>query len=197
MAWAPDYVTDDELKNFMRIPDTDDDAEIAFAISTASRAIDDHCNRQFGSVTAESRLYTARYDYDRCRWVVDIDDLMSTAGLTVTVDGVTLTAYVKEPVNAAQKGRPWTRLVVDSDSSVVPTGDEYEVDMTAPWGWTAVPTAVKEATLLQGSRLHTRRDSPYGIAGSPDQGSELRLLARLDPDVAVSLRGLVRPRAVG
>jgi len=61
-----------------------------------------------------------------------------------------------------------------------------------PWGWSAVPVPVKEATYLQASRFHSRRDSPYGIAGSPDQGSELRLLSRVDPDVAVSLSDFVR-----
>jgi hypothetical protein len=99
-------------------------------------------------------------------------------------------------VNAAAEGKPWTRLLVDADSAVVPTGAEYEVAATVIWGWTAFPKAVTLAARLQASRFHSRRDSPYGVAGSPDTGSEMRLLARVDPDVGVSLRGLVRPRAV-
>lgn len=198
MAWAPDYTTAVALKDFVRVADTVDDAEIAVAITTASRAIDDHCNRQFGVVAlAEARLYTARYDYDRCRWVVDIDDLMSTAGLAVTVAGVAMTGFVKEPVNAAQKARPWTRLLVDAHPAVVPTGDEYEVSVTALWGWSAFPVPVVQATQLQASRFLARRDSPYGVAGTPDQGGELRLLSRVDPDVGVSLRSYRRARAVG
>jgi hypothetical protein len=57
-----------------------------------------------------------------------------------------------------------------------------------------VPSAVKLATRLQASRFMARRDSPYGVAGSPDAGSEIRLLSRVDPDVAVALRGFSRPR---
>jgi hypothetical protein len=198
MVWAPDYITSAELKSYVRIGDTVDDAEIAVAVTASSRAIDEHCNRQFGKVAAaEERLYTARWRGDLNRWVVDIDDLMTTTDLAVEVAGDALTGYTLEPRNAAAKGRPWTRLVVDEDSSVVPTGDAYEVAATAIWGWTAVPTQVKQASYLQSSRFLSRRDSPYGIAGSPDAGSEMRLLARVDPDVAVSLRGLVRPRAVG
>jgi len=197
MAWAPDYVTDVELKAYLRISDTGDDAELAVVATASSRAIDLHTNRQFGKVAAaEQRLYTARYDHERCRWVIDIDDLMTTTDLVILVGGVALTDYVKEPVNAAAKGRPWTRLVVDKDSAVVPTGEEYEVAGTAIWGWTAVPNSVKLAARLQASRFHSRRDSPYGIAGSPDAGSEMRLLSRVDPDVGVSLRSFVRPRAV-
>ncbi|NIL59971.1 phage gp6-like head-tail connector protein, partial [Salinispora arenicola] len=67
-----------------------------------------------------------------------------------------------------------------------------ELTITAPWGWPAIPTAVVLATQLQASRLLTRRDSPYGVAGSPQDGSEMRLLARVDPDVEVVLRPYVR-----
>ena len=59
--------------------------------------------------------------------------------------------------------------------------------VTARWGWAAVPSTIKQATLLQASRLLARRDAPFGIAGSPDVGSEIRLLARVDPDVAVAV----------
>lgn len=197
MSWAPDYTNVSDAKAFLRIGDTVDDVELAMFITTASRAIDDHTNRQFGLVSApEERLYTARPDYERGLWVVDIDDLMTIVGMSVEVSGTASTGYILEPVNALATARPWTRIAFGEDSAVTPVGDEYEVAITARWGWTTVPVAVEQATLLQASRFNARRDSPYGIAGSPDQGSELRLLARLDPDVAVSLRSLVRPRAV-
>jgi uncharacterized phiE125 gp8 family phage protein len=195
MAWAPDYVTAEEMRNFLRISDSDDDVEIAFAITAASRAVDQDTGRQFGVVgSAEERFYTARWDRDRCRWVVDIDDLMSTSSFDAQVqdtDGVDvgqINDYFLEPRNAAQQSRPWTTLVVKPDSAYKPTGLANEVAITALWGWSAVPAAVKQATLLQASRLFSRRTSPYGIAGSPDLGSELRLLARVDPDVSVALR---------
>jgi hypothetical protein len=61
------------------------------------------------------------------------------------------------------------------------------VQVTATWGWTAVPATIKKATLLQASRFYKRRDAPFGVAGSPDMGSEMRLLAKVDPDVEVML----------
>lgn len=196
MVWKPDYVTLPEGKGFVRINDALDDAELSVIITAASRGIDDHCNRQFGVVAAEARLYTATFDYDRWRWVIDVDDFMSTAGGSVTIGGVVTTDYVKEPVNAAQEGKPWTALSIDGRTgTVLPTGVEYEVSAVMPWGWTAVPPTVKLGTRLQLSRFLARRDSPYGIAGTGD--TQLRLLSRLDPDVAVSLRGFVRPRKVG
>lgn len=199
MAWAPDYITAVQLKHYVRVLDTDDDVEIGVAITAASRAIDDHCNRQFGKVAApEARRYTAYYDYDRCRWVVDIDDLADVTGLVIAVTDVgTIDSYDLEPVNAIAEGMVWTRLLIKSDSSATPTGKPNEIDMTAPWGWPAFPVPVTQAGYLQSSRFLSRRDSPYGIAGSPDQGSEMRLLSRVDPDVGVSLRRYRRPRKVG
>jgi hypothetical protein len=102
--------------------------------------------------------------------------------------------FTLEPVNAAAEGRPFERLVVDTASVGKPTGLDGEISATGKWGWAAVPVAVKQATLLQASRFHTRRQAPFGIAGSPDSGSEMRLLAKLDPDVAVSVKDYVRDR---
>jgi hypothetical protein len=197
MAWKPDYVTATQLKSFLSIGDTADDAEIGYAITAASRAVDDHCNRQFGQVAAvEERRYTARVDAERGRYVVNIDDLQDVTGFAVEVDSVAVTAYELEPFNALVKGKPYTRLSFDP-ADVSLTLAAGEVYVTGKWGWSSVPTPVVEATLLQSSRLFNRRTSPYGIAGSPDAGSELRLLSRVDPDVGVSLRGYVRRRRVG
>lgn len=56
---------------------------------------------------------------------------------------------------------------------------DYEVDPDA------VPVSIHFATLVQAARLVKRRDAPFGVVGSPEMGNELRLLARLDPDVEV------------
>jgi hypothetical protein len=198
MAWAPDYLTLAELKSWLRVADTVDDTELAAAITAASRAIDTATHRQFGQLAAPAEwVYTPQWDRKRCRWVVHIDDLATTTGVVVEIDGTATTDYTLEPRNAVSKGMVWTRLVLGEDVTV-PAGEtagEAQRDsagITAPWGWAAVPTAVKLATRLQASRFAARRDSPYGVAGSPQNGSELRLLARVDPDVAVSLHRYIR-----
>lgn len=195
MAWQPDYAQVNELANFLRVTDQLDDTQLALAITAASRSIDRSCRRQFGQVgQAEARAYTAFYDNTRDRWVVPIDDLMVSTGLVVKFDTTsdetytsTITAYGLRPVNAGPSGRPWEDLVVHPNSAVLPDDRESGVQVTGLWGWTAVPDAIKEACLLQASRLMARRDSPFGIAGSRDVGSELRLLAKVDPDVEVAL----------
>lgn len=192
MPWAPDYCTLSEAKAYVKIDDTFDDAQLALAITAASRTVDGECDRQFGQTTAEPRAYTARWARRRAlgqgRWIVEHDDIGDIAGLTVAVAAGAIDAFELEPVNALKEGRPYEQLVVKPESTHRPLGGENEVTITATFGWTAVPTTVKQATLLQASRFFSRRTSPYGIAGSPELGSELRLLVKADPDVAVMLR---------
>lgn len=196
MVWAPDYVDVEDLKDFIRVPDAEDDTELTRAVTAASRAVDRTAHRQFGRVDApEARDYTLRWGR-RSGWVAGIDDLQDTTGLVVTLDTagdgtyattVAASDYQLLPRNAAAKGRPWEAIKLRGAITGRIRGEDGELRITAAWGWTAVPVAVEEATLLQASRLAGRRDSPYGVAGSPDAGSEVRLLAKVDPDVAVTL----------
>lgn len=187
--WAPDYVTPDLLKSYLDLEpgDTTDDDFIALWITTVSRNVDDFCGRQFGSVTAEARTYrTTYYDAEECGWVLPIDDLFDVDALVVEHGAavVSASAYELWPLNGPQKGQPYERLLVSARGRYT---------LTAPWGWPTVPAAVSTGVLLQAARLEARRGSPFGIAGSPSEGNEQRLLtAVLDPDFRTALRPLRR-----
>lgn len=199
MPWKPDYVTLADAKAYLRVTDTVDDVQLAIWITAASRAVDKRCNRQFGQGPAGvARVYRRAPNYNRTTglWELEIDDLMTTP----TLVGATAWAsagYTLLPDNAALEGNPWQRVGSAIQPVPVSPGAPYPIQITAQWGWAAVPPQVAGAVLFQVNRWNARRDSPYGVAGSPDQGSEMRLLARLDPDVATSLAGLSRRRAVG
>jgi hypothetical protein len=122
--------------------------------------------------------------------MASVDDFMSVTSLAIASDmdadavyEQTIDDFVKLPLNAAANLRPWTDLQLNEFGSA----NEGSLRVTALWGWTAVPDPILEATLLQASRFATRRSSPYGVAGSPDMGNELRLLSKLDPDVKMML----------
>lgn len=188
MVWAPDYITVAEYNAWSRVGDTVDDVETTVWITAASRAIDAHCERQFGSIAAAgARVYRrgAYWDPDLELYVQPIDDVQDATGMTVAGVAFASSGAVLLPDNALVNGRPYEAIGVTS----CPV---YPLTVVAKYGWTAVPTQVKGACRLQTSRFITRRDSPYGIAGTPDAGSELRLQAKVDPDVAVALRGLGR-----
>src|SRR5690242_21184206 len=95
MVWQPIYATDGELRSQVRIGDVADDAQIALALATASRAIDARCARQFGRVAVpEAREYTPRWSRSRSGWRVPIDDLTTSTGLEIGRAHVELQSHV-------------------------------------------------------------------------------------------------------
>jgi hypothetical protein len=200
VAWKPDYVTAAQAAAYLRIPDSADDVELGFWVTAASRAIDKRTNRQFGQLAAPAaRTYrrTPFYDPTTGLWVLEIDDVQDSTGLLVNGVAYASSGATLLPDNAPADGKPWERIGFVTWPYPSYPGLPMTNTLTARWGWTAVPSQVVAASKLQISRWHARRDSPYGIAGSPDQGSEMRLLAKLDPDVATTLAGLSRRRRVG
>ncbi len=203
MAWKPDYVTTAEAKSYFRDAGSADDTLIGACITAASRAIDHRCHRQFGLTgSAAARVYThvsgTRIDG---RTALAIDDVQTTTGLAVAIDsgsgvfGTALTSgtdFDLWPWNAAADGKPWTHVVLRPTAAAWFPCSARGVQVTANFGWTTVPTLVKQACLIQTSRFVMRRESPWGIAGSPDLGNEMRLLEKLDVDVALMLAPLVR-----
>lgn len=200
MTWKPDYLTLAEAKGFLRIGDTLDDAEIGVLITAVSRAIDSRCNRQFGQ---DAGLVTRTYsqapllNYSTGLWELDIDDVQTTTGMTVNGVALASSGATLLPLNAAVDGVPYNRIGFTIWPISSYPGMPVTNVMQARWGWNAVPPSVTAAGRLQLNRWASRRDSPYGVAGSPDQGSELRLLAKLDPDVARMLGPVVRRRRPG
>lgn len=200
MAWQPLYASLAEAKDYLRIPadDNADDAQLNTCLPAASRAIDRFANRQFGKVDAPvARYYSACWELERRVWVARVDDVQNVVGLAVAFDAAgdgtfatTVTDFVLEPRNAAADGQPYTAIRFGAGAGVNDRDDAVRV--TAAFGWTDVPVPIKEACLLQVSRLFKRRDAPFGIAGSPEMGSEMRLLNKLDPDVEVSVKPFQR-----
>ena len=174
MAWSstgPQYCHYDDLRSWIDDADANP-VELIFCIDAASRAIEKACNRQFGQVASpEPRYYTGEYHRDLCRWIVDIDDVMTTAGLVVEVDNdgdgtydqtIASADYQLTPINSAANGRPWTRIEVLPKSLVKPNGRHNGVKVTARWGWSTIPYPILLATMLQASRLFARRDEGAG-----------------------------------
>lgn len=192
-----------QLKDALRLTDDAYDDLLSLALEAAKGLIDNYTGRTFLATEAvETRSFPPLGGR------VETDDIATTEGLIVTVGGVAVPAevagvspgYRLEPHNAAALGEPWTTLTMSGGgwpfSTSFYSGSRL-VDIAAHWGFSVEPPdIVIQAELLQASRLFSRRQSPYGVAGSPEVGTELRLLAKVDPDVAVLLQGLVRYEVV-
>lgn len=190
MPWKPDYITVAEFNAFARSADALDDVETALWITGASRLVDEHSHRQFGSLAGPTaRVYRgpAFYDSRLCLWCVEIDDVQVTTGMTIGGVALASSGYVLMPDNAPLDGKPYTMIA----STTCPT---MPLTVVAQYGWATIPSQVKGAVRLQVNRLASRRNTPLGVLESPDGGPATRVLARLDPDVAVALHGLGRTR---
>lgn len=199
MAWRPDYITPAQLASTARADVIADAEDLADACSAASRTVDTVAGRQFGKTEApEVRYFEPLWSASKGMWQIITDDFITLTevawdsafdGTYATV--LDLTALIKFPQNAPQEGRPYEGFYVRRLSLSRPPSMKVTAN---PWGWATTPRTAVMATKLQALRYFTRRDAPFGVAGSPNDGSETRLLAKADPDVITMLRshGLCR-----
>ena len=179
------YASLTQVKAALRITDSVDDSLLEMAIESASRLIDGYTYRYFYNAGTAVRNFAAEDSY-----LVNIDDLVSISELKTT-DEIgseyttwNATDYQLQPVNGKQDGLniPYTSILAVDDKLFNTLGSQALVRITGVWGWSAVPIAVTQATIIQSSRIYKRLDSPLGVAGFGDLGA-IRVGRSLDPDV--------------
>jgi hypothetical protein len=179
------YATLADVKNSLKITDNMDDSLLEIAVESASRLIDGYTGRYFYNGGTATRNYAASDS-----WIVYIDDVQSVSEVASTdeVGGTyttwTVNDYQLEPLNGLTGGmtQPYTSIRAVNQYVWPFLADRALVKITGVWGWASVPIAVKQATILQASRIFKRNDSPLGVAGFGDMGV-VRVGSRLDPDV--------------
>ena len=187
------YTTLADVRNGLQIEDSNDDTDIQAAILSASRMIDDYCQRGFYQEGTLASPVT-KYYTPVSPWYLEIDDLIEPTEIasranqsgpfTQIWDLDTDVMY--EPVNNPELGRPVTRLLA-IQTYVWPYFFPQTVKITGVWGFKEIPYKVELACKIQASRLFIRKQSPFGIAGSVELGT-VRLNSRLDPDVEMLLK---------
>lgn len=188
MAIQNGYASLGEVKAALRITDAVDDSLLEMAVESASRLIDGHAGRQFWSMGTAVRYFVAQDDF-----VVEVDDLANSNVTIQTAndaDGNFDTTwgtddYQLEPLNGILDGITWpyTTIRAIGDYLWPISGGEALIKVTGVWGWPSVPIAIKQACIIQASRIFKRLDSPLGVAGFGDLGA-IRVTRDLDPDVA-------------
>jgi hypothetical protein len=187
LAITNGYCSLAEIKSALRITDNIDDSLLETAVESASRLVDGFAGRNFYSNGSATRYFTPEDSI-----VCEIDDLISLSSLVVSadLDGVfdqtwAATDYQLEPLNGRADGLtgwPATRIRAVGDFVFGTNIGEASVKVIGTWGWSAAPVAIKQATIIQGSRIFKRLDSPLGVLSAPDLGY-IRVGTRLDPDV--------------
>lgn len=179
MALGDSYATLAQLKAHLGITDAIDDTLLTNALASTSRGIELVCGRVFNDAgSASAREYppqTGRKVYT--------DDFHTTTGLVVATDadanGVyetvwTSAQYRAGPLNGVvggQPGWPFYRLRAAVGSSFTLYEGDCLVQVTARWGWAAVPDPIRQACLVVASEMHKLKDAPFGVAGFGDYGA--------------------------
>jgi hypothetical protein len=186
------YATLAQVKAALRITDQIDDSLLNTSIGAASRWVDGWCRRSFAAASAPS---VKDYVPSGRMEPLIVDDLTSVVSIKIDEDldrsfSTTLAPidFQLEPVNAISFGNayPYTSIRPQEDGYWPTYFGRATVRVEATFGWPAVPQAVREATILQASRLYSRLDSPLGIAGFGDMGA-MRVSFKGDPDVMMLL----------
>lgn len=181
MAVTNGYTTLVLLKAYLGISVSTYDTQLEAAINAASRAIDNYCGQRFWlDPTVTTRTFIATGS----NLLLLPGGIGTASGLVVKTDpggdGTFETTwgagdYELRPVGAATaaaEAEPWTAIAAIGSLSF-PTagwGRSDRVQITAKFGWPAIPDAVAQACLIKAARLFHRKDSPQGIAGFGDFG---------------------------
>jgi hypothetical protein len=197
MAIVNGYCTLVELKSGLTSGmGTSQDSVIERVVTAVSREIDKHCRRWFYGISG-TRYYTP-VDYAK----LDIDDVGTSGSITLKTDEDgdrtyettwASTDYDLWPYNAA----PYMEIHVTPQGNYAwPVKVAKSVQLAAVFGYQSgtsalAPADVREACIIQSTRIFHRKDNPYGVAGNAEMG-QLIQIATLDPDVKLLLEPYVK-----
>lgn len=197
MALGDAYATLSDLKGYARLTDAADDSELTRILSGSSRAVERYCGRQFNDAGSASARVFEPIDPR----VAHVDDFSTAVGLVVKIDtgdngtyDTTLDAsdFTLYPLNGVSvegiTGFAYHRIQLASTATCFrPHSSRPSLEVTARWGWAAVPDAVVHGTLILATRVLGRRSSPHGAAVVGSGDFVFRISRQTDPDVAEML----------
>jgi hypothetical protein len=189
--------------NKIRADDNTLDLEFDAAISAASRQIDRFCGRRFWQ---DGSVVTREFFPDN-GWNCYVDDISTTVGLIVKVDtgdngfvtsATTLTItsdFILLPANAADEVPVWPytqlRITTNSTSAFTLT-QRPTVQVTAKFGWPAIPDDIQQACILQAQQLYKGAGAPFGGLEIDSIGRAMPVRSGLNPIAQALCQGYVK-----
>lgn len=197
------YATADELAAWLSIKTSVDHAELERSITVAQADVDTFCGWGSGAfqgdTVATARTFAA---HDLYRQSLHDAGFHTTTDLVIKTDDdadgtyeITWAAsdYFLEPSGNRYDGVtgfPYHEIrAVDRYRFPMDRVRPELVEITAKWGWAALPDAVAQATLMRAAQIHQRRRTAEGVrpetgfrAGGRDRDWELLLGPYRHPD---------------
>lgn len=169
------YVTVAEFKERISLDPAGQKYEgrIDRVLERASRAIDKVCRRRFYADEAATPRKFA--PLTSCK--VRLDDFYTIDDLEVALDSgddgtfaqvLSAGDYELEPANGVvdgESGWPFSRLVTTGQLLLPRSTRRYTIQVTATWGWAAVPGDVSEATEIAAAEMLKMQEAPFGVIG--------------------------------
>lgn len=153
--------------------DASRNARYQLALDAATAMVEQDTGRVFTSTAATKQLMSAG------ETLLVVPDLVSVTTIKVDEDGdgvfeETLTAadYELGSFNETHAGWPYNWINRIDDFWPIPVwgGRRKLVEITGTWGWSSVPTPIKQATLLMAARQVARGNASLGVQGVSDFG---------------------------
>lgn len=182
------------MRDALNITSTSEDDSLEEFITSACRAIDDWCGQAFfDSGSASARTFRAGI-YNRAK----VDPFSTVTGLVIKTDqdddGTFEVTWTSDDYELERFGGAMADVLSAPYDTINAVGSYYfptntrrrlVLQVTARWGWGAVPAQVTTAAILASIDLWKRRDAPFGV-----QTTEFGPL-RISGDVAAKLHGLL------
>lgn len=193
MAITNGYCTLAEVKAVLRIATADvtSDTLLEKEVETASRRVDSHCGRFFYSLAATAVDFYPD-SYRRATLPADLTTITSlktdTAGDGTFATTWAAADYQLQPQTFALQSRPYTHVIGLKRTFPWLSSGAAGIRVTGTWGWSAIPTDVRGATILLAIRGFARLNAALGVVGSDETIIQVR---PFDPDVNDMLRPYV------
>lgn len=185
MSITNGYATLAQLQRRLGMTGSQDAGLLEEAIESASREIDKHCGRRFYKDTnATARVYDIGTPGIRDTCLAAVEDFWDAASLIVktdtTGDGTyattwSATDYQLRPLNGivdGESGWPYYEIHAIGNQRFPCWGWQRPapLQVTAKWGWAAVPAPVYQACLIIAQANYKLKDASFGSVGIADLG---------------------------
>jgi hypothetical protein len=191
------YATITQLQERITTPLTDDAlARFTDALGEASEMINDDTGRNFASRAGVAKTFIVQ---DRNDYTLRLPDFTAIVSLKVDDDDdgtfeTTIAASGYELTSSSDDdGWPYDSIrLLDRD---FPTGGRRvrRIEITADWGWSAVPAGIVKAATLLAARIGGREgSSATGLQSFGGEGGGAYIRTN-DPDYRHAIRRYIRP----
>ena len=183
------YCGVDELKEYLGVTGTADDAMLLTLLAAAQRTIDSYCARTFEATADTVRTFDSQRDVDGYTLTVDSDLCAITS--IVNGDGTTISNshYVTEPRNETpyyairlktSAGKVWTSTV---------SGDsENAITVTGKWAYsTSAPSDIAHVCKRLAAYIYRQKDNAGDLDRAVIAGNSTILPAQIPNDIRLML----------